>query len=63
MQEKISTYDWLVGVIDSCFHDFHLQCVDRLIELFFEKYKDDALADNLKLMRKQRWEAIHGILI
>lgn len=60
MQE---TYDWIIGVIDSCFHAFHLECVDRLIELFFEKYRDAAHRDLLIAKRAERWNAIHGIII
>lgn len=57
------THEWLIEVINSCHHDFHLECVDRLIELFFEKYKDDSLRDSLVIKRQERWGNIHAIII
>ena len=57
------TYEWLIGVINSCHHDFHLECVDRLIELFFEKYKDESHRENLVNKRHERWANIHAIII
>jgi hypothetical protein len=60
MQE---TYDWLIGVINSCFHDFHLECIDRLIDLFYDKYRNEGLRDELTFKRQERWAAIHGVII
>jgi hypothetical protein len=60
MQE---THQWLIGVIESCFHDFHLECVDRLIELFYDKYKNESLREELVILRQQRWASIHAIIL
>jgi len=57
------SYEWLIGVINSCCHDFHLECVDRLIELFYEKFKDEEHRDKLAQKRNEKWNQIHAIII
>jgi hypothetical protein len=63
LNESHSTFQWLQGVIDSCKHRFHLECVDRLIELYYEKHRDEQLCDELKLMRQAKYDEIHSLLM
>ena len=60
--DKIGIYNWLLKIIETCNNDFHFEAVDKLIELFFEKEKDQLLTDDLKLARIQKWNEIHHIL-
>jgi len=59
----LEAHDWLIGVINSCFHDFHLECSDRLIDLFYDKYRNEGLRDELINKRQERWAAIHSVII
>lgn len=60
MENKI--YNWIVNIIDSCRDDFHFEAVDKLIELFLEKEKNEELYLNLKALRISKWNDIHLIL-
>jgi hypothetical protein len=41
MENKQNLYDWIVKIIDSCTDDFHFEGVDRIIELFNDRFKDE----------------------
>jgi hypothetical protein len=60
--DKIGIYNWLLKIIETCNNDFHFEGVDKLIELFYEKEKDESLTDELKLARISKWNEIHHIL-
>jgi hypothetical protein len=60
--DKKGIYTWILKIIDTCSNDFHFEAVDKLIELFNEKEKDESLTDDLKLARIQKWNEIHTIL-
>jgi hypothetical protein len=60
--DKNGIYTWILKIIDTCSNDFHFEAVDKLIELFKEKEKDESLTDDLKLARIQKWNEIHTIL-
>lgn len=61
--EKIDTiYDWVSRIIATCTHDFHFEAVDRLIDLYFEREKDEAKQTELKMLKKIKWDEIHNIL-
>jgi hypothetical protein len=60
--DKIGIYNWLLKIIETCNNDFHFEAVDKLIELFYEKEKDESLVDDLKLARIKKWNEIHLIL-
>jgi hypothetical protein len=58
----IDIFNWILAIINSCTDDFHFEAVDKLIEIFFTKFNDDALTDELKTMRAIKWNDIHGII-
>lgn len=62
MTEKQQNYNWLMNIIDSCNNDFHFTAVDKLIELFLSRHKDETLTDCLKAQRTSHWNFIHSIL-
>lgn len=55
-------YEWLVKIIDTCCHDFHFEAVDNLIELYYERVKDEAKKTELQMLRQNKWNEIHYIL-
>lgn len=55
-------YNWINKIISTCNSDFHFEAVDRLIDLFYDKFKDEKLYDDLKYKRIRRWNEIHTIL-
>lgn len=62
MENKQNLYDWIVKIIDSCRDDFHFEGVDRIIELFNDKFKDENLHLELKMKRTDKWNEIHTII-
>ena len=60
MEQQLFT--WVAKIIETCTHDFHFDGVDNLIELFYEREKNEDLHTGLKLLRKAKWDEIHGIL-
>jgi hypothetical protein len=55
-------YNWILRIIETCNNTFHFEAVDKLIDLFYEKYKDEKLTEDLKLRRIRMWNEIHNIL-
>ena len=55
-------YEWISKIIQSANNDFHFEAVDKLIELFFEKFQDEDLKLQLEIQRTNRWNEIHNIL-
>lgn len=55
--------NWIIQIIDSCNNDFHFDAVDRLIELFYEKEKNEELKVELMLLKQNKWNEIHNILM
>jgi len=56
-------YNWIMNIIDSCLHDFHFTCVDKLIELFKQQHNDkEDMAVMLEKQRAVHWNNIHLIL-
>lgn len=63
MEKRIEPiYDWVCRIIDTCSHDFHFEAVDRLIDLFYEREKDEAKKLDLQIRKQHKWEEIHYIL-
>lgn len=63
MTTKQECYNWLVNIIDSCNNDFHFECVDNLIVLFKQRFKEETeLHIILETQRATHWNHIHGIL-
>ncbi len=60
--ESIRSEQWILKIIDSCTDDFHFESVDKLIELYNEKFKLQRIADGLKFRRETKWNEIHHIL-
>jgi hypothetical protein len=57
------TYTWIYNIIESCNNDFHFDCADALITLFNVKYGDTDSVSGLKILRQNKWNAVHSILI
>jgi hypothetical protein len=57
------TYTWVNNVIESCHNDFHFDCADVLISLFNIKYGDTDKASELMLLRQNKWNSIHTIVM
>jgi hypothetical protein len=57
------TYTWIYNIIDSCNNDFHFDCADALISLFSVKYADADMVSGLQLLRQNRWNDVHTILV
>lgn len=55
-------FNWLSAIIESCTDDFHFQAIDKLIDLYSEKVKDQDLVTDLKNLRSKKWNDIHGIV-
>jgi len=56
-------YEWITRIIETCNNDFHFEAIDRLIELFYEKYQDEKRKIELEQLRTKKWNEIHNILI
>jgi hypothetical protein len=54
-------YDWVVRIIDTCNNDFHFESVDKLIELYYNKTKDESRYIDLQLLRHSRYKDVHSI--
>jgi hypothetical protein len=59
----IEVYDWIVKIISTCTDDFHFDCVDKLIELFYVRFGDADKRDDLIMIRSQKWNETHAILM
>lgn len=60
MQES-EIHDWITSIIESCKHDFQLECVDNLIELFEKRTENSGLVDSLRIKRDTKFRVIHGL--
>jgi hypothetical protein len=59
----IEVYDWIVKIINTCTDDFHFDCVDKLIDLFYVRFGDEDKRDDLIMIRSQKWNETHAILM
>jgi hypothetical protein len=57
------TYTWVYNIIESCNNDFHFDCADVLISLFNIKYGNRDGVLELELLRQNKWNAVHAILM
>lgn len=62
IMDKQTIFEWIVKVIDTCNNDFHFAGVDKLIELFNDRFGDPHLSTELNILKKQKWNEIHTIL-
>lgn len=53
---------WISKIIDSCTDDFQFEAVDKLIELYFERFKNKEEQLELSLLRAKKWNEIHLII-
>ena len=60
--DKKAIFEWIEKVIATCNNDFHFEGVDRLIELFNERYNDPEQTLMLQLLKVRKWNEIHVIL-
>lgn len=56
-------YLWISKIIKSCSDDFHFEGVDKLIELFYIKEKNEELTNKLREEREEKWIQIHAIVV
>jgi hypothetical protein len=59
----IEVYDWIVKIINTCTDDFHFDCVDKLIDLFYVRFGDADKRDDLIMIRSKKWNETHAILM
>lgn len=57
-----SIYEWVARIIATSNNSFHFDAVDKLIDLYYERERDEAKHTELKLLKKHRWDEIHNIL-
>ena len=57
------TYTWVYNIIESCNNDFHFDCADALISLYNNKYGDTDRVLGLRILRQNKWNSVHTILI
>lgn len=62
MGNKQIFFDWINAIIKSCTDDFQFECVDNMVSLFFERFNDIELHQQLTLSRASKWNEIHGII-
>jgi hypothetical protein len=53
---------WVMKIIDSCNDDFQFEAVDRLIDLHYERFKNEEEFLELSVTRARKWNDIHGIV-
>lgn len=61
-QNRKNLFEWISRIIETCNHDFHFEAVDNLIELFFDRTKDEEKKTELLMLRQRKWNDIHNIL-
>lgn len=59
----IEVYEWIVKIISTCQDDFHFDCVDKLIDLFYVRFGDADKRDDLIMIRNDKWNETHAILM
>lgn len=62
MQEVDDSFEWIERIIESCYNDFHIEAVDKLIELYFQRTKNEKNYNYLQIMRWVKYNEIHFIL-
>jgi len=55
-------FDWIVRIIETCKFDFHFDCADKLIELFFINFNNESKKDELIMIRNERMNRINVII-
>lgn len=63
MTHAQTDYNWLLAIIESSNNDFHFSCIDKLIDLFYEKHGNEGMKDCLVEVRDKHWNHIHAILV
>ena len=53
---------WILMIIHSATNTFHFEAIDKLIELFNNKHKEETLTLQLQMQRTTCWNIIHSIL-
>lgn len=54
-------YTWIAAIIESCNHDFQLECAENLIELFGKRTQDQNLIADLNRLKVTKFALIHGL--
>lgn len=61
-QKNDELFEWLCKVIETCYHDFHFEAVDNLINLYYDRTKNEQNKITLQQLRITKWNDIHLIL-
>lgn len=61
--ENVSVYEWIKKIIDTCNNNFHFEAVDKLIELYFDRFGDEQKKSELEILRSNKWNEIHLTLV
>jgi hypothetical protein len=51
-----TTFDWIVRIIETSTNPFHFECVDKLIELYFQKTNNEVNKLELQFLRWMRYK-------
>ena len=62
MTNNNNLHEWILKVIETCKINDHLEGVDKVIELYYEKEKNEELRDELKIAREIKYNEIHTII-
>lgn len=54
-------FNWIASIIESCKHQFQLECAENLIELFSNRTKDGNLISELNRLKINKYVLIHGL--
>jgi hypothetical protein len=60
MQEN-EIHEWIAGIIDSCKHDWQLECASNLVGLFAKRTENNNLLDDLRMKIVTKFAVIHGL--
>jgi hypothetical protein len=61
--ENKDIYDWIKKIIETCNNNFHFEAVDKLIDLYYERFEDEQKKTELLILRTDKWNEIHLTLI
>jgi hypothetical protein len=57
-----NVFDWIVRIIETCYHDFHFDCADKLIELFYLRFGNESKKNELIKIRNERYYQVRNII-
>ena len=55
-------FDWIVRIVETCQNDFHFDCADKLIELFYIRFNNESRRDDILQVRNMRYYFLNNIV-